>query len=89
MESEQDSSVMTFKTKKRVVKVPQPANIYFRPREVFGIPRRSSIVEVENTVNPSVELLPPTDTVDQKLLEWVLTVFQRNYKPRHVVSLVR
>ena len=89
METEQDQSVMTFKTKKRVVKVRQPANIYFRPREIAGMPRRSSIVEAENIVSQDIELSPPSDTVNQKLLEWTLTVFQGHYRPRYVVSLVR
>ncbi len=89
METEQDSSVMTFKTKKRVVKVRQPANIYFRPREVAGIPRRSSVLDSDNSFNPEIELHPPTDIVNQELLEWVLTVFQNNYNPRQIVSLVR
>ncbi|CAG7817461.1 unnamed protein product, partial [Allacma fusca] len=68
LQSDDESAVMTIKTKKRVVKVRQPSNIYFRLREVVGLPK--SLWDHENHTSHAVS--PKSLTIDQELLEWFL-----------------
>jgi hypothetical protein len=87
MESDEEQSVMTVRTKKRVVKIRQPSNIYFRLREIPGLPKQMSW-EGENSIISSHKISPPTDVVGQELLEWCLDVFRRNYDANFMTKMV-
>ncbi|CAL8091714.1 unnamed protein product [Orchesella dallaii] len=78
MESDDEQAVMMIRTKKRVVKVRQPSNIYFKLREIPGLPKQLSW-ETENSVMSTHKITPPTQDVNQELLEWVIKAFRRNY----------
>lgn len=88
METDEDQAVMMIRTKKRVVKVRQPSNIYFKLREIPGIPKQNSW-ETENSVMSTHKICPPTAEVGQELLEWVLAAFRRNYDASSMIQYVR
>jgi hypothetical protein len=87
METDEEHAVMTVRTKKRVVKIRQPSNIYFRLKEIPGLPKQLSW-EGESSVISSHKISPPTNIVDQELLEWCLKVFRRNYDANFMTSRV-
>lgn len=89
MEAQQESSILTIKTKKRVLRVRQPANVHYKGKEILGLPRNSSIAASENAVMPLIEISPPTDVVGQELLIWVLRIFHKTYSSDVVASMVR
>ncbi|XP_021946683.1 uncharacterized protein LOC110844719 isoform X2 [Folsomia candida] len=85
MESDEEQSVMTVRTKKRVVKIRQPSNIYFRLKEIPGLPKQLSW-EGESSVISSHKIAPHTNIVGQELLEWCLNVFRRNYDAKFMTN---
>lgn len=87
MESDEEQSVMTVRTKKRVVKIRQPSNIYFRLKEIPGLPKQLSW-EGESSVISSHKIAPHTNIVGQELLEWCLNVFRRNYDAKFMTNRV-
>jgi len=87
MESDDEHAVMMIRTKKRVVKVRQPSNIYFRLREIPGLPKQLSW-EAENSVMSTHKITPPTQEVNQELLEWVIKAFRRNYDASKMIQNV-
>lgn len=88
MESEEDQAVMMIRTKKRVVKVRQPSNIYFKLREIPGLPKQHSW-ETENSVMSTHKIAPPVQEVGQDLLEWVIKAFRRNYDAAKMIQNVK
>lgn len=87
MESEEDQAVMMIRTKKRVVKVRQPSNIYFKLREIPGLPKQRAW-ETENSVMSTHKIAPPGEGVNQELLEWVIKAFRRNYDAPKMIQNV-
>ena len=76
---------MTIKTKKRIVKVRQPSNIYFRLREIVGLPK-----PIWKPEPPVPHVTAPTSlVVDQELLEWILRAFKRHYDPKIITEMVK
>jgi len=88
METELESSILTIKTKKRVLRVRQPANVHHRPKEILGLPRKSAVAETENSITPTIHICPPSDTAGNELLAWVLRTFHRNYSSDYVATIV-
>jgi len=53
LESEDEASVMTVKTKKRVVRIRQPSNIHFKLKSIHGIPKQTTYV-LSNTPSSTI-----------------------------------
>lgn len=87
MESDEDQAVMMIRTKKRVVKVRQPSNIYFKLREIPGLPKQHSW-ENDNGVAATTKVCPESGVINQELLEWVIKAFRRNYDSDKMIENV-
>jgi len=87
MEAEDELSVMTIRTRKRVVKVRQPANIYFKLKEIPGLPKQTTW-ETDNSVMSAHKICPPSGTINQDLLYWTFKSFRKNYDSDVIVNKV-